>query len=308
MTDDSAPKWDALGYLFYVGDRTKTDLPYESPAAGDDGWMRLRHEEALTPDAIVRLADAAHARYGFRDFKLKGGVLTGAAEMEAVRRSPSGFRRPASPSTQTAHGPEGRYLTLRLAASQAGLCRRSVRHRGRLFGARGDGGISARDRRADRDQHGRNGLARARARARVRAVDIPLADPHFWTMEGSVRVSQCDLGVGAHVGLALERSLRRLAGDACPRRGGGAWENHGGGHALDLQDGQRLTTSPLRIRGGRIAVPDAPGLGVELDPTKVDEAHALYSRAGVGARDDRAAMQYLIPGWTFDPKRPTLVR
>src|SRR6185369_16128022 len=53
------------------------------PGAGDD-WLRLRHEEALTPAAVVRLAEAAHARYGFNDFKLKGGVMAGAEEMEAV--------------------------------------------------------------------------------------------------------------------------------------------------------------------------------------------------------------------------------
>src|SRR5574340_226465 len=65
-------KVQALGYLFFVGDRNKTDLAYRSGSdeAGDaDEWMRIRHEEALTPDAVVRLAEAAHARYGFRDFK-----------------------------------------------------------------------------------------------------------------------------------------------------------------------------------------------------------------------------------------------
>src|SRR6266436_9787861 len=75
---------DVLGYLFYVGDRAKTDLPYASAPNAADDWLRLRHEEALTVDAIVRLAEAAQARYGFRDFKLKGGVRTGAEEMEAI--------------------------------------------------------------------------------------------------------------------------------------------------------------------------------------------------------------------------------
>src|ERR1700693_4742281 len=58
-----------LGYLFYVGDRRKTDLPYASDPAASDDWLRLRHEAALTPAEIVRLAEAAHARYGFQDFK-----------------------------------------------------------------------------------------------------------------------------------------------------------------------------------------------------------------------------------------------
>jgi glucarate dehydratase len=56
----------------------KTDLAYRSEPDADDAWLRLRHEEALTTDAVVRLAEAAHARYGFNDFKLKGGVLAGA--------------------------------------------------------------------------------------------------------------------------------------------------------------------------------------------------------------------------------------
>ncbi|MFM2403330.1 MAG: glucarate dehydratase, partial [Pseudomonadota bacterium] len=78
---------EMLGYLFFVGDRTKTDLPYASPAdeADDaDDWCRLRHEAAMTPESVVRLAEAARARYGFNDFKLKGGVLAGDAEVDAV--------------------------------------------------------------------------------------------------------------------------------------------------------------------------------------------------------------------------------
>lgn len=70
-------KVEMLGYLFYVGDRNKTDLGYLSEPEAEDDWIRLRHEEALTPEAIVRLAEAAHSRYGFNDFKLKGGVLRG---------------------------------------------------------------------------------------------------------------------------------------------------------------------------------------------------------------------------------------
>lgn len=77
-------KVEMLGYLFYVGDRNKTDLGYLSEPEAEDDWLRLRHEEALTPESIVRLAEAAHSRYGFNDFKLKGGVLRGEEEIEAV--------------------------------------------------------------------------------------------------------------------------------------------------------------------------------------------------------------------------------
>jgi glucarate dehydratase len=74
------------------------------------------------------------------------------------------------------------------------------------------------------------------------------------------------------------------------------------------QDGQFLTKNPLPIRGGRIDLPRTPGLGVTLDMDAVEAAHALYLQHGLGARDDATAMQYLVPNWTFDPKRPCLVR
>ena len=80
-------------------------LPYRDEPRCDDDWFRLRHEEAMTPDAVVRLAEAAHARYGFNDFKLKGGVLRGEQEIEAVTALAKRVsRRRASRSTRTAPG------------------------------------------------------------------------------------------------------------------------------------------------------------------------------------------------------------
>jgi glucarate dehydratase len=74
------------------------------------------------------------------------------------------------------------------------------------------------------------------------------------------------------------------------------------------QDGQGLTREPLQIVGGSITVPQRPGLGIEIDLDALERAHALYRQHGLGARDDAAGMQYLIPNWTFDAKRPCLVR
>ena len=74
------------------------------------------------------------------------------------------------------------------------------------------------------------------------------------------------------------------------------------------QDGQQLTQNPLQIVGGKIAVPERPGLGVEIDRAALEAAHELYKTHGLGARDDAVAMQFLIPGWSFDDKRPSLVR
>jgi glucarate dehydratase len=140
------------------------------------------------------------------------------------------------------------------------------------------------------------------------AVDIPLADPHFWTMTGSVRVAQvCSawgLTWGSHSNNHFDISLAMKAHAAAAAPGPVT--------AIDThwiwQEGQRLTKEPLRIEGGRISVPDRPGLGVDIDPAELERAHALHEQHGLGARDDAAAMQYLVPGWTFDPKRPCLVR
>jgi glucarate dehydratase len=74
------------------------------------------------------------------------------------------------------------------------------------------------------------------------------------------------------------------------------------------QDGQRLTTEPLKIINGAVTVPEAPGLGVQADMIQIEKAHQLYQQIGLDARDDASAMQFLIPGWKFDPKRPCLVR
>jgi glucarate dehydratase len=140
------------------------------------------------------------------------------------------------------------------------------------------------------------------------SVDIPLADPHFWTMQGSVRVAQMchEWGRtwGSHSNNHFDVSLAMFTqvGAAAP----------GNITALDThwiwQDGQRLTRDPLKIVGGRIQVPDRPGLGVEIDMAEVEKANRLYKEHGLGARDDAIAMQFLVPGWKFDPKKPSLVR
>src|SRR5699024_4405281 len=48
---------ETLGYLFYVGDKEKTDLPYLEDSNASSDWFRLRHEKALDADSIVRLAE-----------------------------------------------------------------------------------------------------------------------------------------------------------------------------------------------------------------------------------------------------------
>ncbi|GIG35551.1 enolase C-terminal domain-like protein [Cellulomonas pakistanensis] len=303
---DSVPM---LGYLFYVGDPDRTDLPYLREADGADDWERVRREEALTPEAVVRLAEAARDRYGFRDFKLKGGVLAGEEELAAVTALHERF-----PDARVTLDPNGGWLladAIRLLRGQGHV----LAYAEDPCGA--EGGYSGREtmaefRRATGLPTATNMIAtdwRQLAHAvRTDAVDIPLADPHFWTMAGSVRVAQlcAEFGLtwGSHSNNHFDVSLAMFThvGAAAP----------GPITALDThwiwQDGQALTVDPPRIRDGAVAVPAAPGLGVRLDRDRVAEAHEVYLRHGLGARDDAVAMQHLVPGWTFDPKRPSLVR
>jgi glucarate dehydratase len=300
---------ETLGYLFYIGDRSKTDLPYLAAPRAKDEWLRLRHEEALTPQAVVRLAEAAHARYGFNDFKLKGGVLHGAQEMAAASALAQRF-----PAARITLDPNGAW-SLDEAVS---LCRghnRVLAYAEDPCGA--ENGCSGREvmaefRRATGLPTATNMIAtdwREMGHAiQLHAIDIPLADPHFWTMQGSVRVAQMcrewGLTWGSHSNNHFDVSLAMFTHVAAAAPGNiTAIDTH-----WIWQDGQRLTKEPLKIVGGTIAVPDRPGLGVEIDMVQIEAAHRLYENNAPGGRDDARAMQYLIPGWAFDNKRPCLVR
>jgi glucarate dehydratase len=300
---------DVLGYLFYVGDRTRTKLDYRSEPKAANDWFRLRNEETLTAESVVRLAEAAHERYGFNDFKLKGGVLPGATEMEAIVALAQRF-----PKARITLDPNGAWSldeAIRLCRDKHGVLAYAEDPCGAESGYSGRE-VLAEFRRATGLPTATNMIAtdwRQMAHAiQLQSVDIPLADPHFWTMQGSVRVAQLcrmfGLTWGSHSNNHFDISLAMFThvGAAAPGRV----------TALDThwiwQDGQRLTREPLRIEGGRIRVPAKPGLGIEIDMMEVEKAHQAYRNMGLGARDDAVAMQSLIPGWTFDGKRPCLVR
>ncbi|EWS81035.1 glucarate dehydratase [Brachybacterium phenoliresistens] len=297
-----------LGYLFYVGNPDLTDLPYRREGEAG-GWWSRRREEAMTPESVVALAEAAQEQYGFRDFKLKGGVLPGEVEVETVILLKRRF-----PQARITLDPNGGWLladAIRRGRAMSGAiayaedpCGAEGRFSGRE--------VMAEFRRATGLRTATNMVAtdwREMAHAvREASVDIPLADPHFWTMAGSVRVAQLchEFGLtwGSHSNNHLDVSLAMFThvGAAAP----------GEITALDThwiwQDGQGITTAPLQIVDSEIAVPTAPGLGIELDRDRLAAAHALYLEHGLGRRDDAIAMQYLIEGWSFDPKRPAMVR
>jgi glucarate dehydratase len=298
-----------LGYLFYVGDRQQTDLAYKSEPDQADDWLRLRHEKAMTAEAVVRLAEAAQARYGFQDFKLKGGVLRGEEEVEAIVALHERF-----PKARITLDPNGGWLlkdAIRLLRDH----RNTMAYAEDPCGAEGvfsGREVMAEFRRATGLLTATNMVAtdwREMAHSiQLQSVDIPLADPHFWTLQGSVRVAQLcqmyDLTWGSHSNNHFDISLAMFTQCAAAVPGKVT--------AIDThwiwQDGQFLTKDPLQIQDGYVDVPAKPGLGIEIDMDAVMKANQLYQQHGLGARDDAIAMQYLIPGWKFNNKMPCMVR
>jgi len=299
-----------LGYLFYVGDRHKTDLPYQAGTPDQHAWYQLRHEEAVTADAVVRLAEAAQDKYGFKDFKLKGGVLPGEQELETAVALKKRF-----PDARITVDPNGAWRLDEAIALCKGMHEVLTYAEDPCGAEQGYSGreVMAEFRRATGLPVATNMIAtnwrELQHAVRLDAVDIPLADPHFWTLSGAVRVAQlCDdwgMTWGCHSNNHFDISLAMFThvGAAAP----------GQPTALDThwiwQEGdQRLTKEPLQIRHGKIAVPDKPGLGIELDWDRLHQAHARYKSLPTGGRNDATAMQYLVPGWSFDRKRPAFGR
>jgi glucarate dehydratase len=270
----------------------------------------VRNEEAVTPDAIVRQAEAAADLYGFSDFKLKGGVLPGHAEMDAI----TGLKR-RFPHARITLDPNGAWSldeAIELCAGRSDVLAYAEDPCGPENGYSGRE-IMAEFRRATGIPTATNMVAtdwrQLHHALRLDAVDIPLADPHFWTMQGSVRVAQLcqDFGLtwGSHSNNHFDISLAMFTHVAAAAPGNiTAIDTH-----WIWQEGrERLTREPLRIVDGQVAVPDKPGLGIDVDMGQVERAHELYKKVGGTARDDAIAMRCLVPGWQYDPKRPAFGR
>ena len=304
-------KVKVLGYLFYVADPDKTDLSYLREKDSSVDWYRLRHEEAMTPEAIVALAKASKDLYGFSDFKLKGGVLSGKEEILAIRAL-----KEAYPDARITLDPNGGWLlkdAIELCKDMQGIltyCEDPSGAEGVYSGRE----ILAEFRRATGLPTATNMIAtdwrQMTHSLALQSVDIPLADCHFWTMSGAVRVGQLcnEMGLtwGSHSNNHFDISLAMTAHVAAAVPGNPTAVDT---HWIWQEGVEALTKNPPLIKDGHIAVDSTvPGLGIDVDMPQILKAHELYKQHCLGARNDAIGMQYLIPGWKFDPKKPALVR
>ncbi len=303
-------KVETLGYLFYVSDKEKAKgLDYLDESENSDAWYRLRRQEMLTPERIVEQACVLNEKYGFRNFKLKGGVLKGAEEMEAVRALKKQF-----PEGRINIDPNGAW-SLKEAVE---ICKPMEGILTYIEDPCGpESGFSSREVMAEFKNAvnlpvATNMIATDWRQfyhaAALKSVDIVLADPHFWGFGGSVRMAQIlnDWGLtwGSHSNNHFDITLTAFAHVAAAAPGRPT--------ALDThwiwQDGQNLLKDTPQIVDGYLEVPKKAGLGVTIDMERVMEANRLYNWLPSHDRDDAMAMQYLIPGWKFDSKKPALVR
>ncbi len=302
-------KVPVLGYLFYVADKTKVNLPYIDESNSNDKWFRIRRQPALTKEAIIEQARAAKARYGFKNFKLKGGVFEGEKEIETVMALHKAF-----PDANINIDPNGVWSL----DEAINLCKDLKNVLSYVEDPCGpEQGYSGREimsefKMATGLRTATNMIATDWRQLHhsivLKAIDIPLADPHFWTMSGSVRVAQIcnDWGMtwGSHSNNHFDISLAMFAHCAAAAPGEiTSIDTH-----WIWQDGQYLTKNPPEIKNGYISISEKPGFGIEVDMDKVMKAHELYTKLDSGDRDDEIAMQYLIPNWKFNNKKPCLVR
>ena len=304
-------KVETLGYLFYVSDKEKAkpDLPYIDESDSSDSWFAYRRKEILTHEAVVEEAQILHEKYGFKNFKLKGGVLDGAYEMDTVRALKKAF-----PEGRINIDPNGAW-SLQEAID---LCRPMENILTYIEDPCGpEAGYSSREIMAEFKNAVKLPVATNMIAtdwrqfyhsAALKSVDIVLADPHFWGFGGSIRIAQLlnDWGLtwGSHSNNHFDITLAAFAQVAAAAPGNPT--------ALDThwiwQDGQNLLKDTPQIRDGYLELPDKPGLGVTIDMEKVMEANALYNKLPSHDRNDATAMQYLIPNWVYDSKKPALVR
>src|SRR5262245_29648882 len=295
------------------GGRVRDEVPfsaypfYKHAGGGGEGADARTDEygEALTPEALVRQVRQMVDRYGFRDVKIKTGVLDPEIEIETVRALRQAF---------------GAGVPLRMDPNCAWSVETSVRVGKALGEELSDGGY------LEDPTAGIAGMAEVRRRlseagvgtlvasnvavtsfadlpevVREDAVQVVLCDPHYW---GGLRQVQhlgklCDtfgLGLSMHSNTHLGVSLMAMAhAAAATPHLSYACDTH---YPWQSEEDEVVKGGRIPIVGGCVRIPDRPGLGVELDPDRLARGRERYSRCLYRKRDDEAEMRkHVDPSW-----------
>lgn len=269
------------GYLFYKFE--KQDLTFGPDIMG----------EVMTPDALVDQAKEFSAKYGFKSWKLKGGVLEPDLEVETMLKLRETFPD---------HG-------LRIDPMGAWTVPTAVEVVKKLDGVleyledpcRGMDAMAELS--AQIDMPLATNLVVVEFEQVIEAVkkdavQIVLSDHHYWRgATGAIHLGElcraANLGVSMHSNSHLGVSLAAMChvAAATPNLTYDC-DTHYPWSSKEIIKGGRPT-----FVDGTLQVPDGPGLGVELDYDAVDELHGLYNKAMVQDRDDTDEMLKYVPDY-----------
>ncbi len=297
-----------------LGGRARSAVPfsaylfYKHAGGGGEGDDEREDEygEGLTPDAMVRQARQMCDTYGFREIKLKAGVLDPAIEIDTIK---------------ALHGAFGDGVPLRIDPNCAWSVPTSIAVGRALYRELGRGGY------LEDPCAGMDGMAAVRAALLAAGEDTPLAsnvavtsfadlpaavrhdavqvvlcDPHYW---GGVRQIQhlarlCQtFGIGlsmhsnSHHGVSLMAMTHAAA--AAPHLTFACDTHYPWQHARD----EVVAGGRIPFVDGCVVIPERPGLGIDLDPDAVGRGRERYARCPYRRRDDQAEMRRRVdPTWT----------
>jgi glucarate dehydratase len=296
-----------------VGGRARDAVPFSAylfykhrggGGTGDD-VREDEYGEGLTPEAMVRQARQMISKYGFREIKLKGGVLDPDLEIETIR---------------ALHAEFGPSFPLRIDPNSAWTVDTSVRVGRELKQELANGGY------LEDPAAGIDGMAEVRRRLLAEGIDVPLAsnvaitcfahvpeawrqdavqivlsDPHYW---GGIRKQQqlsslCEvlgLGVSMHSNnhLGVSMMIMAHAAAASPHLTH-ACDTH---YPWQTERDEVAAGGRVPIVDGMVRIPGRPGLGVDLDYDQLARAVERYHRLPYRKRDDEAEMrEHVDPQW-----------
>ena len=281
-------------------------LFYKHAGGGVAGDAREdEYGEVLTPEATVRETKQMIAQYGFREIKLKGGVLEPDVEIASIRALRVEF---------------GQSYPLRIDPNCAWSVDTSVRVGRELHEELSEGGYledpcatlegmaEVRRRLVAENNHTPQASNVAvtcfadvpRARD-LDAVQIVLSDPHYWG--GMRHVQQLShltgvLGMGlsmhsnSHLGVSLMAMTQVAA--ACPNLTY-ACDTH---YPWQTAQDEVAAGGRIRFENGSVRIPDKPGLGVDLDYDQLARGRERYEKLTYRKRDDEGEMRrHVDPNW-----------
>ena len=282
-------------------------LFYKHGGGGGVGSDKREDEygEVLSPEATVRSAKQMIAQYGFREIKLKGGVLEPDQEIESIRQ----LRQEFGPTVPLRIDPNCAWSvdtsvkvgeSLREELSNGGYLEDpcpelesmgEVRRRLLAQGIDTDFGSNV-------AVTSFPDVPKAKA---LDAVQVVLCDPHYW---GGLRQVQllshlCGvLGMGlsmhsnSHLGVSMMAMTHVAA--ACPNLKY-ACDTH---YPWQTERDEIVEGGRIKFHNGAVRIPDKPGLGVTLDYDQLARGRERYNAIPFRKRDDTAEMRaHVDPNW-----------